>query len=350
VSTPKKLHWPLFLSIITLGSLSLLTVSSVAPHLLSRQILYWIIGIVLFFFIQKIKIKTFVNTPYPILIISTLFLLLPTIFNLNTRNTQRWISLGAYSIQPAEFIKPLLALFLILVIHKEKQSTKKTYLKASLLTIPFLITILQPDLGTALVIAFTSLTILIVGKVSLKPLLPILLLFSLVAPLIFRFGLRPYQKDRLSYFLNPQKDPLGQGYQLTQSQIAIGSGGLVGQGYKQGTQSQLLFLPEKQNDFIFAALAEELGLFGISLLLFAFLLLFVTLLKISKNQENEIKQLFTLAFLSQLWFHTVINIGMNLGLMPVTGLPLPFVSFGGSHLLSTFLSLGFIFSDLSLDS
>ncbi len=350
MNSNKKPLWPLLISILTLGSLSLLTISSVAPHFLPRQIMYWVVAVFLFFLVRRINTKAFIDSPYPLLIAATAFLLLPTIFNLNTRGTQRWINIGTFSIQPSEFIKPLLALFLIIIIQKEKKDPLKTYLKASLLAIPLIITVLQPDLGTALVIAFTSLAVLISARISLKPLLPILLIFTLITPLVFRFGLKDYQKDRLSYFLNPQEDPLGQGYQLTQSQIAIGSGGLTGQGYKKGTQSQLLFLPEKQNDFIFAALSEELGLFGISLLLLAFALLFINLLKIAQKQENEIKQLFTIAFLSQLWFHTLINVGMNLGLMPVTGLPLPFVSFGGSHLLSSFLSLGFIFSNLSLDS
>jgi len=342
--------WPFFVSLLTLGSLSLFTISSVAPELLPRQILYWIIGIVLFFLIRKIKIKAFIGSPYPVFIISVIFLLLPVIFNLTTRGTQRWINIASFSIQPSEFVKPLLALFVILVIRKEKENPIKAYLKLFLLIIPLILTFLQPDLGTALVIVFTSFCLLIAGKISLKPLLPLLLILTIAAPLLFRFGLQDYQKARLTYFLSPQKDPLGQGYQLTQSQIAIGSGGLSGQGYKKGTQNQLFFLPERQNDFIFAALAEELGLIGTSILLLAFFFLFISLLKTALNKDNEIKQLFTIYLLAQLWFHTTVNIGMNLGLMPVTGLPLPFVSFGGSHLLANLLSLGFISSRLSLDS
>lgn len=342
--------WPFFVSLLTLGSLSLFTISSIAPQLLPRQILYWIIGLALFFLVRKIKIKAFIKSPYPLLVISILFLLLPVIFNLTTRGTQRWINIASFSVQPSEFVKPLLALFVIIIIRKEKGNPIRAYLKLSLLLIPLFLTFWQPDLGTTLVIVFTSLCLLIAGKISLKPLLPFLLILLVTAPLLFRFGLHDYQKERLVYFLKPQEDPLGQGYQLTQSQIAIGSGGLKGQGYKKGTQNQLFFLPEKQNDFIFAALAEELGFIGTSFLLLAFLLLFVSLLKTALNKDNEIKQLFTIYLLAQLWFHTTVNIGMNLGLMPITGLPLPFVSFGGSHLLANLLSLGFISSKLSLDS
>jgi cell division protein FtsW (lipid II flippase) len=351
VSDKKYPFWPLFLSLLTLCCLSLLILSSVAPQLLGKQISYWLVGLFILFLTQRIKTKVLVESPYPLFFVSCFLLFLPLIFNLSTRGTLRWINIGTFTLQPTEFVKPLLALFVIIVLQKEeKVKTIKTYLQLSLLLLPLILTMLQPNLGTTLVIAFNSLCLLLVSRVSLKPLLPLFLVFALLIPFLFRFVLHDYQKDRLTYFLSPQKDPLGQGYQLTQSQIAIGSGGLTGEGYKKGTQNQLFFLPEKQNDFIFAALAEELGFVGVSILLLAFLLLFLSLLKIALAQTGPTKQLFTFYLLFQLWFHTITNIGMNLGVMPVTGLPLPFVSSGGSHLLANLLSLAFIFSDLSLDS
>jgi len=192
--------WPFFVSLLTLGSLSLLTISSVAPELLPRQVLYWVIGVILFFIVRKIKIKAFIKSPYPLLIASVVFLLLPMIFNLNTRGTQRWISITSFSIQPSEFVKPLLALFVITIIQKERKNPIRAYLKLSLLIIPLLLTFWQPDLGTALVIAFTSLCLLIAGKISLKPLLPLLLILAVITPLLFRFALHDYQRERLTYF------------------------------------------------------------------------------------------------------------------------------------------------------
>lgn len=172
--------------------------------------------------------------------------------------------------------------------------------------------------------------------------LGVLILFS---PLIWKFGLHDYQKHRIEVFLNPTADPLNKGYNVIQSQIAIGSGGIFGKGYKKGSQGQLLFLPEKHTDFMFAATSEELGLFGVGLILFAYYLIVRGLIsKAFATTNNRPLFLFTLGIAIQIWFQVFVNIGMNIGILPVTGIPLPLLSVGGSSILATFFSLGVIFS------
>jgi len=155
---------------------------------------------------------------------------------------------------------------------------------------------------------------------------------------------KDYQQNRINTFLNPKEDPLGEGYNVIQSQIAIGSGGFFGKGYKKGTQGQLLFLPEKHTDFMFATTAEELGLFGVSIILFAYYLLIRTLFNKAFSTKNRPLFIFTLGIAIQIWMQTFVNIGMNIGLLPVTGIPLPFISVGGSSLMTLLFSLGIIYS------
>ena len=171
------------------------------------------------------------------------------------------------------------------------------------------------------------------------------LFLILLSPLAYRFVLRDYQKQRIVNFLNPNADPLGQGYNLIQSQIAIGSGGLFGKGYRQGSQAQLLFLPEKHTDFMFAATAEELGFVGIFIILTAYYFLIKTLLdKAFLVRNNRVLFLFTLGITLQIWMQVFVNIGMNIGILPITGIPLPFLSVGGSSILTLLFSIGIIYS------
>jgi rod shape determining protein RodA len=206
---------------------------------------------------------------------------------------------------------------------------------------------LQPDLGSAISTSLLAIPIFLSRPKLLKIGLIASLALVLASPLVWRFVLKDYQKDRVTTFLNPKSDPLNKGYNLIQSQIAIGSGGFWGRGYKKGTQGQLLFLPEKHSDFIFASLAEELGIVGVFTLFLAYYLILKALLNLAFQSSSTSHHLFTLAIVTQIWLQAFINIGMNLGILPVTGIPLPFVSVGGSSLMSLLFSLGIIFSSSS---
>jgi len=235
-------------------------------------------------------------------------------------------------IQPSEIVRPWLTLIV-------SQTQQYTYL-----ILPLLIIFIQPDLGGVI----STLSILIpfvLYDSKLKKIAIIgtvlLLIFS---PLVWHFGLHSYQKDRITFFLHPQKDPQGKGYNLIQSKIAIGSGGFFGKGYKKGSQGQLLFLPEKHTDFIFAAMSEELGLIAVLILFFAYYILLSSLIKKYYSKSISNQNVFSLSLAFQIWFQIFVNIGMNLGLLPVTGTPLPFMSVGGSSVMSLFFALGLVFS------
>jgi rod shape determining protein RodA len=211
--------------------------------------------------------------------------------------------------------------------------------------IPVGIIMLQPDLGSAITVLIMIIPIILYNKKLLKLSLIVGITLLILSPLVYKFGLKTYQQQRITHFLEPSTDPLGQGYNLIQSQIAIGSGGFFGKGYRQGTQAQLLFLPEKHTDFIFAATTEELGLFSVLLIIAAYFTIIKTLFNKAFQTTNNLPLfLFTLGIAFEIWAQTFINIGMNLGLLPVTGIPLPFMSVGGSSLMALLFSLGIIYS------
>jgi len=324
---------PLGISLLIFLTINLLMVSSLAPQSLIKQLSAWLIGIFLFFIGTQINPKQITGSHWLIFIACCIFLFLPIVLGDITRGSRRWIDIGPFSLQPSEIVKPGLMLFLA------------SGALPFFLLLPVSIILAQPDLGSAFTIVILLIPIILYSKKLLKLSLLLVTIGLILSPLAWRFLLHDYQKNRLSTFLNPTHDPLGQGYNLIQSQIAIGSGGLFGKGYRQGTQGQLLFLPEKHTDFIFAATSEELGLISVLLIFFAYFLLLRTLLhKAFSTANNHPLFLFTLGITLQIWIQMVVNIGMNIGLLPITGIPLPFLSVGGSSLLALLFSLGIIYS------
>jgi len=328
----KHIFLPILISFIIFFSINVLMVSSLAPQLLFKQLIAWGIGISLFFVGQQIIPRQLANAKWFLFIGSCLLLLLPILMKNITRGSNRWLYIGTATIQPSEVVKPWLMIFLA--------TSNLPFLHL----IPTLIIALQPDLGSAMSVFFLAIPVIFYNRNFLRASIATMLVFLLFIPLIWRFGLRDYQKHRIVTFLNPASDPLNKGYNVIQSKIAIGSGGFWGKGYKKGTQGQLLFLPEKHTDFIFAATAEELGFLGVIIILFAYYLLIHTLFTKAYQTSDLPLFLFTLGFAFQIWIQMFINIGMNIGLLPVTGIPLPFLSVGGSSIISYLLSLGIIFS------
>ena len=327
--------FPIVSSLLIFLCLNLLMISSLAPQLLLKQILAWIFGFLLFFIGTQINPNLNQKTRWILFIGSCLLLLLPILTGNITRGSRRWINIGLISFQPSEIVKPPLMLFLA------SQNFPLLHL------IPVLIVASHPDLGSAITLLVLMIPVILYSPKLIK--LSIISFFCLliISPLIWKYLIHDYQKNRIETFINPQLDPLGQGYNLIQSQIAVGSGGLFGKGYRQGTQGQLLFLPEKHTDFIFAATAEELGLVSVILIFFAYFLLLSSILKKAFNTKyNKTLFLFTLGICFEIWTQIIVNIGMNIGLLPVTGIPLPFLSVGGSSLIAILFSLGVIYSNL----
>ena len=329
-----KTPWlPVLISLLFLFSINILMVSSVAPGSLVKQIIAWGIGIVLFFIGRFINPKQIASSKWFIFIGSCILLLIPIILNNITRGSRRWIDLGFTSIQPSEMVKPWLMLFLA--------NTEYPLLQF----IPVAIIMLQPDLGSAISVLFLLIPIIIYNKKLMQLSLIIGLVFLVSSPLIYKFVLHDYQKERILNFINPSHDPLDKGYNVIQSKIAIGSGGFWGKGYKKGTQGQLLFLPEKHTDFMFATTAEELGVAGVVIILISYYFLVKTLfVKAFMSTNNRVLFLFTLGIATQIWMQAFVNIGMNIGILPVTGIPLPFLSVGGSSIITLLFSIGIIYS------
>lgn len=329
-----KTPWLLVLiGLILLFSINILMISSVAPESVIKQLIAWGIGIVLFFVGRLINPKQIASSKWFIFIGSCILLFIPILLNNITRGSRRWIDLGFTSIQPSEIVKPWLMLFLsntdIPLLH----------------LIPVGIIMLQPDLGSALSVLFLLVPIILYNKKLMKLSLIIGAVFIISSPLIYRFVLHDYQKERIINFINPSSDPLDKGYNVIQSKIAIGSGGFWGKGYKKGTQGQLLFLPEKHTDFMFAATVEELGVIGVVIIFIAYYLLIKTLfVKAFMATNNRILFLFTLGIAIQIWMQVFVNVGMNIGILPVTGIPLPFLSVGGSSIMTLLFSIGIIYS------
>lgn len=338
----KNFDWLIFLSIIFIFSLGLTVLYSVAPHLVSHQLIYFALGLTLFFLFSNIDYRIFQNFFLGFYFLSIFFLLLTFLLGRVTRGALRWISLGPFTFQPSEFVKPLFILsFSGLVALKDSSKLKNLFLLLSLfLPLAFLI-FYQPALGSTLTVLAIWLSIIFVGGMKLSHLFLMFFSGCSLLPIIWR-TLADYQKKRVLAFLNPRGDPLGGGYHLIQSRIAVGSGRIFGKGLGQGTQSHLRFLPEFQSDFIFAALAEELGLLGSLILIVCYFLLLWRILKIAKNSKDKFALLITVGVFFMLFFQIFVNISMNIGLVPITGITLPLVSYGGSSLVATLISLGLV--------
>jgi rod shape determining protein RodA len=259
--------------------------------------------------------------------------------------SKRWLSIGPMSLQPSELVK--LSVVIILAQYYSKNTSPKgmtlrELLKPGILVlIPFALIVKQPDLGTALLIVFIAASITIFVKIELRTLIYLISTCTMMGPLIW-FFLKGYQKQRILTFLNPERDPLGAGYHIIQSKIAIGSGMLSGKGYMKGTQNALSFLPEQHTDFIFSVLAEEWGFLGSFFVLFLFFMMIIWGLNIAYKCHDNFGVIIAVGITTMLFWQVLINIGMVMGLLPVVGVPLPLVSYGGSSMITIMASIGLL--------
>ena len=340
----RSFNWWILGPALVLVGLSLVTLFSIAPDFLFQQILFLVAGIVFFFSLYQTDYRIFkifggLFHLMAIALLGALFLFAPRV-----RETVRWFDIGGFQIQPSEFAKPFLTLFFASVLSSLREFSLKNLLFLSfLISLPVSLVAKQPDLGTAFILLSFWLVMILVAGFPLKILLLFLLVFSILLPQFWGF-LKDYQKMRILTFLNPNLDPLGAGYNVIQAQIAVGSGRIFGKGLGFGTQSHLKFLPEQHTDFIFATLAEEAGFLGSVIVVGAFFVLIFQILATAQKALDAFGCLLCVGVASQLLVQVFVNIGMNIGLVPITGITLPLVSYGGSSLISTFISLGIVAS------
>jgi rod shape determining protein RodA len=261
------------------------------------------------------------------------------------KGAKSWFNLGVFSFQPVDLVKLVVILILAKYFsrrHIEIANIRHILVSGFYIFVIFTLVFLQPDFGSAIIIFFVWLGMVLVSGISKKHLLLVFLIGALVFGGLWLFVFKPYQKDRIRNFVNPLTDIHGSGYNAYQSKIAVGSGEIFGKGIGYGTQSKLLFLPEYETDFIFAAFAEEWGFLGVMLLFTLYGIVFWRMLSIASKGATNFEILFGIGLTILFLVHSVIHIGMNMGLLPVTGNTLPFMSYGGSHLLSEFLGLGIL--------
>ena len=329
----------LTIAILFLLTLSVFVLRSIAPSLFPSYFVYIVFALLGYWFFSKVGFdiaSLFSNHFY---IISISLLVITLVIGSVTRGTIRWIPIGGFTLQPAELVRPFLLVFFANVLTQKEIKLKFLYKVLFLLAIPVVLILIQPSLGVTVLTMVGFIGILFASDFNKKYLLTGVAAILAALPLLW-FIMAPYQKDRLTSFINPEKDPSGSGYNSLQSTIAAGSGKITGRGLGRGVQTQLSFLPEKQTDFIFAAVGEELGFVGTGLMLIA---TFVILWKLTIFMENSISpagRAYLSGFFLTYFVQVFVHVAMNMGMLPITGLPYPLVSAGGSSLLATMIGLG----------
>ena len=274
-------------------------------------------------------------------------LLWASLYGITASGSQRWMSLYFINLQPSELMKIAIIICFAKYYHRIQISNvnklKNLLIPITILVLPILLVITQPDLGTSILIGLSGLVVLWLAGLNVKYFIYSSLALIISTPFAIAF-LKPYQKLRILSFFDPDKDPLGAGYQIIQSKIAVGSGGLTGKGFLKGTQSYLEFLPEKHTDFIFTLYSEEFGFVGSILLLLIYVLIIFRILKIGTISRSFFAKLFCYGFASAIFFYVTVNMSMVLGLLPIVGSPLPIMSYGGSSMLSTMIGFSIVMS------
>lgn len=344
-----QVDWYLILPALLLSILSLFTLISfgeISTRFIKQSV--WILfGLGIFIYLQKnniyfLKNRKFILTIY---ILSILSLLLLFVSGHVAKGAQSWIRLGFLSIQPTDPAKLILIILLAKYFSKryvEISVFKHVFISGLYTGILGLLVLLQPDFGSVVTIFAIWAGIIFISGLSKKHVLLLIATGLVILGLSWQFAFKQYQKDRIINFIHPMRDIRGSGYNQYQAIIAVGSGQVLGKGVGYGTQSKLKFLPEYQTDFIFAAFAEEWGFVGVSIVLILFLIILLRMLFIAMNADSNFNVLIASGVFIFFGVHILINIGMNLGIMPITGIPLPFMSYGGSHILIEFIALGIV--------
>lgn len=354
----KKIDWILVGAILLLLAISTLSVASTSQArtgnfiIFKKQVIFVSIGLILlllFSFIDYRFLRNYSAVVLTLYVVSIILLVLLFVFGSRIRGATSWFRFGSSAFglgfEPVEITK-----FALIVLLSKYFSSRyidfglirHIFISGFYVFIPTLLVLLQPNLGSAVLLILIWIGMMLISGIRMRHLFIVLMIFSILAGLGWRFFLKDYQKARILTFLTLNKDPLGHGYNVNQSIIAVGSGGFWGKGLGHGSQSQLNFLPEQHTDFIWATIAEEWGFFGISLVLILWGIIFWRLFTIAVGATTNFARLFIFGFMLLLLTHISINIGMNMGFFPVTGVPLPLLSYGGSNLITTLITFGII--------
>ena len=347
-----ELPWSVILLVLAIGSFGLVVLYSAAggsihPWALSQGVRFFVfVGAAIA--VSRVKEPTWRSGALPGYVLLTAALLFVELLGRVSGGSQRWISLGPINLQPSELMKPAIVLAMARFYDMLPPSQTRTFQglwpACLLIGVPAALVMLQPDLGTAIMIAAGGVTVMFLAGVPLRLFVGGVLGAAVAIPLAVNFLLHDYQRNRILIFLDPESDPLGTGYHISQSKIAIGSGGIWGKGFLQGTQSHLDYLPEGHTDFVFATMAEEWGLVGGCLLILAFFLVIRWGINVSLRAPTRFGRLAAAGLATTIFFYVAINLAMVMGLAPVVGIPLPLVSFGGSAQMTVLLCLGILMS------
>jgi len=344
-----RLPWRLIFLVVGIGAMGLMTLYSTAGGSLqpwaSRQAINFFGFLVLAIAMSWMRESTLKSLAFPVYGIILILLILVEAIGFVGKGAQRWIDLGPVKLQPSEFMKPaivlVLARFYDLLPPGDIRKWRAIWPAAALVGVPAMLILAQPDLGTATMVVLSGITVMFLAGLPLRLFIGGATALAIAAPIAFAF-MHEYQRKRVLIFMDPESDPLGAGYHISQSKIAIGSGGLFGQGFLQGSQSHLDYLPEGHTDFVFSAFVEEWGLFGGALLILAFAAVIRWGTKVAINAKTRFAQLAAAGLTATIFFYVAINLMMVMGLAPVVGIPLPLVSYGGSAVMTVMLCLGIL--------
>ena len=332
------------LGLLVLYSSGIRSAQSASQLDTSRQVIYVLVGAVLFWLVTRLDYDVLRGYSKAIYIIMVVLLIIVEVFGATRLGATRWISLGFFQFQPSEFAKLALIIFLArFFADSYDHSDKIKYLIISILYLlpPLLLVLAQPDLGTALVLLVIWLAMALTSRIKKRYFVALLAILVISTPLLYP-RLAPYQQQRVATFVSPTANPSTTGYNVNQAIIAVGSGGIFGQGLSSGSQSQGNFLPSQNTDFIFAVLSEKLGFFGGVVCIFLYSVLVVRAIWIARNSSDRFGTFLAIGIATMFGFHVVVNISMNIGVLPVTGIPLPFISAGGTSMIISLLSVAIL--------
>ena len=344
-----NLDIPLVLLLALLMVISLFTIYSASGGnviLVSKQAIFFVLGFVIMFTVARFEIYHFRRFAF-ILYIAGLFLLILTLFiGPEINGSKRWINLGLVNFQPAEYMKIVLPLTICWLLTYKPLPISWYQLAAIICVVfvPVALVFLQPDLGTAIIIVSSSACLIFLAGIRMKIVVPMLVIFAASLPLAWRYILHDYHKNRILSFVDPDSDPLGSGWSLIQSKIAVGTGGVFGKGWGNSHQANYEFLPETHTDFIFSVFAEENGLLGVLLLLLIYFLVIIRSFYIAMQARDSFEKLFCGGLIFIFSSYILINIGMVTGLLPIVGIPLPLISYGGTSLVTAMGAFGILMS------
>ena len=344
----QSINYPLLVLIIILFFIGLAALYSISngnfyswPLKHSQR---FILGLIIFFMVILFDLRIIFGYAYVIFFLSIISLAVIPLIGIESNGATRWISIAGISLQPSEFVKYTLILALAKYFHSinnDSNFIKTLIIPLIITTIPVLLVITQPDLGTALIILLGGISLFWISGLSYKYFIVGGFAIICSLPVLWQY-LKEYQKDRVLTFFNPERDPLGNGYHIMQSKIALGSGGIFGKGYMEGTQSHLNFLPEMQTDFIFTMLGEEFGFLGTLILLLIYAALIMISIRLALKSRSLFSKYLSLGVCNVFFIYVFVNIGMVTGLLPVVGVPLPFISYGGSSMLAVMFGFGLL--------